>query len=310
MAIVDRMPPGQYAERAEAAHRAFRWKTGAADVTNEAFARVKVDQLLKDADWKLTDGISIRYEYPLDDGGKADYALFDRQGRAVAILEAKSTSIDLTAGEAQGRRYADCLKVPFIFLSNGEEVWFCDKEQDAHFRKVETVFSQDDLVRRRATKDVRRNPLDLTTDGGFTVSRSEIDWEALDETTRAELERLFADSDPLTVDPTPLERKFTIPERNRAMVREFRDVLENGYTGLAGARRAPDWGKTIVFAVTKRHAESLARMLDQEFADKKPSPNIATPILSCPGLAPMTPWMVPPRSSDSRGRNTRRSLSA
>ena len=96
----------------------------------------------------------------------------------------------------------------------------------------------------------------------------------LDEATRIELEALFADRDPLLVDPTALERKFTIPERNRVMVREFRDVLENGYTGPNGIPRAPDWGKTIVFAVTKRHAETLARMFDQEFADKKPSPTI------------------------------------
>jgi type I restriction enzyme R subunit len=133
-------------------------------VANEAFARVKIDQLLRDADWQLTDGRSVRFEYSLDDGGKADYALFDRQGRALAVLEAKSTSVDLAAGEAQGRRYADQLDVPLIFLSNGEEVWFCDKEQDAHFRKVETVFSQDDLVRRRAARGIRRSPLDIPID--------------------------------------------------------------------------------------------------------------------------------------------------
>lgn len=133
-------------------------------MTNEAFARIKIDQLLKDTDWRLTDGISVRYEYPLDDGGRADYALFDRQGRALAVLEAKSTSVSLSAGEAQGRRYADLLDVPFIFLSNGEEIWFCDKGQDAHFRKIETVFSQDDLARRKAARDIRRNPLDIAID--------------------------------------------------------------------------------------------------------------------------------------------------
>lgn len=95
-------------------------------MTNEAFARIKIDQLLKDTDWRLTDGISVRYEYPLDDGGRADYALFDRQGRALAVLEAKNTSVSLSAGVAQGRRYSDLLDVPFIFLSNGEEIWFCD----------------------------------------------------------------------------------------------------------------------------------------------------------------------------------------
>jgi type I restriction enzyme, R subunit len=133
-------------------------------VTNEAFARVKIDQLLRDTEWKLTDGRSVRFEYPLDDGGKADYALFDRQGRALAVLEAKRTSINLSTGEAQGRRYADQLAVPYIFLSNGEEVWFCDKGQDAHFRRVETVFSQDDLVRRKAARGIRRNPLDIAID--------------------------------------------------------------------------------------------------------------------------------------------------
>jgi type I restriction enzyme, R subunit len=455
---------------------------------NEAFARVKIDQLLKDVDWALTDGRSVRFEYPLDDGGKADYVLFDRQGRALAVLEAKSTSVDLSSGEKQGRRYAGQLGVPFIFLSNGEDVWFQDTAQDAHFREVETVFSQDDMVRRKAASGIRRNPLDVPIDtriaggggrahqvacidtlcreivygrrkmlvematgtgktrtaaallkrlfeanwatralfvvdrnplaiqtedafaehlphlpcyrvprtgrrfqdekrvtivtlqtlvneyenyssgyfdlividechrsiygqwkraldhfdgikigltatpcvmrdapevddeeraairdtmrffevdrptysysmaeaiadghlvpyeiyramtartaatDGFTVARDEIDWESLDGAARAQLEALFAERDPLVVDPTALERKFTIPERNRAMVREFRDVLENGYVGPNGVRRAPDWGKTIVFAVTKKHAETLARMFDDAFADRKPSP--------------------------------------
>jgi type I restriction enzyme R subunit len=471
-------------------------------VTNEAFARVKIDALLKDADWKLTDGRSVRFEYPLDDGGKADYALFDRQGRALAVLEAKSTSVNLSAGEVQGLRYADQLDVPFIFLSNGEEVWFRDKGQDAHFRPVETVFSQDDLTRRKAARDIRRNPLDIAIDTriaggggrlhqtacinvlcqtivagrrkmlvematgtgktrtaaalikrlfeanwvtralfvvdrntlaiqaedafaehlphlpcyrvprtgrrfqdekrvtivtlqtlvneyekyssgyfdlviidechrsiygkwrraldhfdgvkigltatpcvmqddpaveeedrlairdtlrffevdrptysysmreaiddghlvpyeiyramtartaaaeGFPVARNEIDWQALDAATRAELELLFADQDPLIVDPTALERKFTIPERNRAMVREFRDILEHGYAGPNGVRRAPEWGKTIVFAVTKRHAETLARMFDEVFADKKPTPTTRYADFVVSGLGP------------------------
>jgi type I restriction enzyme R subunit len=133
-------------------------------VANESFARVKIDQLLKDAGWSLTDGRSVRFEYPLEDGGKADYALFDRQGRALAVLEAKSTSVNLSAGEAQGGRYTDQLGVPFIFLSNGEEVWFRDKTQDVHFRRVETVFSQDDLSRRKAASEIRRDPLSVPID--------------------------------------------------------------------------------------------------------------------------------------------------
>jgi type I restriction enzyme R subunit len=133
-------------------------------VANEAFARVKIDHLLKDADWSLSDGRSVRFEYPLDDGGRADYALFDRQGRALAVPEAKSTSVNLSAGEAQGGRYADQLGVAFIFLSKGEEVWFRDKPQDAHFRRVEMVFSQDDLAHRKAASEIRRDPLSVPID--------------------------------------------------------------------------------------------------------------------------------------------------
>ena len=121
---------------------------------------------------------------------------------------------------------------------------------------------------------------------GFKVARGEIDWDALDAATRTELETLFADSDPLVVDPTALERKFTIPERNRAMVREFRDILEKGYIGPNGVRRAPEWGKTIVFAVTKRHAETLARMFDDVFADRKPTPTTRYADFVVSGLGP------------------------
>ena len=107
---------------------------------------------------------------------------------------------------------------------------------------------------------------------GFPVRRDELDWSAMDRQTRAEFEELFTASDVITVDPRALERKFTIPERNRALVREFRDAHENGFMGRDGVRRWPAWGKTIVFAVTRRHAETLAEMFDEHFADLKPHP--------------------------------------
>lgn len=111
-------------------------------------------------------------------------------------------------------------------------------------------------------------------EGGFEVRKSELDWSAMDAETKAEFELLFADTDPIVIDPSALERRFTIPERNRAIVREFRQVLENGYTDRKGVLRMPLIGKTIVFAVNKKHAETLAQLFDAEFADKKPSPEI------------------------------------
>jgi len=91
-------------------------------MTNEAFSRVKIDAQLRDQGWAVDNPITIRYEYVLPDGTKADYVLNDRHGRAVAVLEAKRTSVSLAEGEAQAVGYTKQLKVPFVFLANGAEV--------------------------------------------------------------------------------------------------------------------------------------------------------------------------------------------
>ncbi len=61
-------------------------------MANEAFARIKIDQLLKDADWSLTDGRSGRFEYVLYEGGKADCALYGCWGTALAVPTETSTA--------------------------------------------------------------------------------------------------------------------------------------------------------------------------------------------------------------------------
>ncbi len=104
--------------------------------TTEAFSRVKIDALLRDAGWNLTDGSSVLFEHTLPDGTRSDYVLCDRQGRPMAALEAKRASTNPVEARAKGCHYAEQLEVPFVFLSNGEEVWFLDRETDAHARKI------------------------------------------------------------------------------------------------------------------------------------------------------------------------------
>ena len=128
--------------------------------TTEAFSRVKIDALLKDAGWNLTDGVSVLFEHALADGSRAGYAPCDRSGRPVAAVEAKRASINPVEAQDQGRHYAELLGVPFVFLSNGEDVWFLDREADAHARKIATFYSQGDVERRVAA---RRNRLELTS---------------------------------------------------------------------------------------------------------------------------------------------------
>lgn len=457
-------------------------------MSNEAFARVKIDALLAAQGWDTLDTNAVRFEVQLPDGTRADYVLCDRHGRSLAVIEAKRYPISPGDAAAQAKAYAQQLGVPYAFLSNGEEVLFWEWQREAYPRPVKTIFKQDDLERRIATLSVRRDPVSVAIDrriverdyqiecidtlcreiglgrrkllvematgtgktrtaaafikrlfeanaitrvlflvdriplakqtedafaehlpdypayvlragrrfqdekritittlqsmvnlyaeyssgyfdlvisdechrsiygqwsgvlrhfdgvqvgltatpcvadpdsggggddedrafvrdtlrffeveaptfsyklktairdgylvpyqiykaqtvktaaeGGFEVKKAELDWSAMDAPTRAELEKLFGDKDTITVDPSALERRFTIPQRNRAIVREYRQVLDQGYIDAKGVLRKPLLGKAIVFAVTKKHAETLAQLFDAEFAHLKPSPDV------------------------------------
>ena len=67
-------------------------------MANEAFTRIRIDQLLKDVDRSLTDGRSVRFEYPFNDGVKTGHALFGCQVRALAMLKTKRMGVNPGAG--------------------------------------------------------------------------------------------------------------------------------------------------------------------------------------------------------------------
>ena len=465
---------------------------------NEARARVLINTRLADLGWDIHNSNAVRYEVALPDGTFADYALCDRHGRSLAVIEAKRFSTDPGSAAAQARRYAEQLGVPYIFLANGHETLFWEWQREAFPRPVKTFFKQDDLERRAATQVLRVDPTGIPIDtriagrdyqtacidtlcremaagrrkllvematgtgktrtaaalikrlfqahsitrvlflvdriplarqavdaltehlpdypayvlragrrfqdekritvttlqsmvniyrdyssgyfdlvisdechrsiygkwsgvlrhfdgiqigltatpcvarpedlgddedgltlrdtlrffeverptfsyrlreaiadghlapyqiykaktvrtvseDGFTVTRDELDWTAMDATTHAELTLLFGTQPAIVVDPGALERRFTIPERNRAIVREFRKVYDHGYLDKQGLQRKPLIGKTIVFAVTKRHAAFLAELFDQAFADRKPDPAIRYADYVVSGLGP------------------------
>src|SRR3984885_592816 len=133
-------------------------------MTKEAFSRVKIDAQLKDEGWDTQNPIAVRYEYQLPDGTFADYVLCDRNGRSLAVVEAKRASMNPADAANQAKAYAEQLQVPFIFLSNGEEVRFWDWQIEAHPRTVKTFFGPEDLERRYATRVVRRDPRSVAID--------------------------------------------------------------------------------------------------------------------------------------------------
>lgn len=81
----------------------------------------------------------------------ADYALLNDRNLPVAIVEAKRSSRSPLEGERQATDYADRILEllgiePFIFLANGNEIWFQDRSRYP-VRKVSGFFTQDDLER-------------------------------------------------------------------------------------------------------------------------------------------------------------------
>lgn len=81
----------------------------------------------------------------------ADYVLLGSDGKPLAVVEAKRTSRDELAGKRQAADYADVIKAkfgqePFIFLTNGKEIQFWDRERYAP-RKVSGFYTRDDLER-------------------------------------------------------------------------------------------------------------------------------------------------------------------
>ena len=84
-------------------------------------------------------------------GEFADYVLLDRNHKPLAIVEAKRTSRDELSGKRQAADYADNLKKqfgfdPFIFLTNGNEIQFWDR-QNYPPRKISGFYTREDLER-------------------------------------------------------------------------------------------------------------------------------------------------------------------
>ena len=83
--------------------------------------------------------------------GYVDYLLLGRDGRPLAIVEAKRTSKDAQKGMQQARLYADCLLTeygyrPLVFATNGFDTFFAGDDGSSE-RRVSGIFSQDDLQR-------------------------------------------------------------------------------------------------------------------------------------------------------------------
>jgi len=130
---------------------------------SEADARIVIDDLLRKAGWDPTDKSQVRTEVtarrlpsqikegavapsPDDEILRTDYALLSSRGRNLSVVEAKRRAIDPYTAKNQARPAAEALDADFIFLSNGELIYFWDYRHD-DARLVHSFFSQRDLER-------------------------------------------------------------------------------------------------------------------------------------------------------------------
>jgi len=114
-------------------------------VMRESDTRMVIDRKLCEAGWNIEDKNQVSTEEP-SKKGRADYLLKDRRGRPLAVIEAKRFSVEPEIGKHQALEYAESFGADFIFLSNGEDIYFWDYKNRTE-QKVTNFFSQKDLER-------------------------------------------------------------------------------------------------------------------------------------------------------------------
>ena len=102
-------------------------------------------------DWSVTEAGVLPVAPSTSDGdviptGRADYVLLDQRSRPLAIIEAKKQAIQPYTAKQQALPYAKQIGAPFIFLTNGDLIYFWDYQND-DARIVNSFFSRRDLER-------------------------------------------------------------------------------------------------------------------------------------------------------------------
>ena len=140
------------------------------DYSKESDARILIDEQLRQAGWDPTNKaevlteVSIREivrEHGVPDeavsarSGRADYVLLSARGRPLAVIEAKRSAIQPYAAKQQALPYAKSVGAPFIFLTNGDLIYFWDYGND-DARIVNSLFSRRDLERLVEMRSTRK----------------------------------------------------------------------------------------------------------------------------------------------------------
>jgi type I restriction enzyme R subunit len=143
---------------------------------NEAQTRANLinDELIK-CGWNIKDITKVILEYEIELDGDlppffdrtkryVDYALLNKAGQIIAIVEAKREGKAVGLAKTQAEYYVRRIKntqgfAPFVYITNGHEVEFWDTE-NYPIRKVLSYHSLEDLetYRKRNERDIKLSP--------------------------------------------------------------------------------------------------------------------------------------------------------
>ena len=115
----------------------------ACDISEAETRKMYIDLMLKEAGWSInpTEGaveplkacieVEVKGMPNAHEVGYVDYVLFGGNGKPLAVVEAKRTSVSPIKGKHQAELYADCLEQqygvrPMIYYTNGFETYIID----------------------------------------------------------------------------------------------------------------------------------------------------------------------------------------
>ncbi|MBR9855547.1 MAG: DEAD/DEAH box helicase family protein [Algicola sp.] len=134
-----------------------------------------IDSRLQQAGWNISDRSQVVLEYdiivdnnqvqevttPYTGHQYSDYVLLGRDGKSLAVVEAKKTSVDAAVGREQAKQYCYNIQrekgseLPFCFYTNGHDIFFWDLENYPP-RKVHGFPRREDLERYRYIRKSRK----------------------------------------------------------------------------------------------------------------------------------------------------------
>ena len=134
---------------------------------NEKLTRKEIiDTRLKEAGWNVADRTQVIEEFdifvndnlvqepevPYGRHQFSDYVLLGKDGKPLAVVEAKKTAADATLGREQAKQYCYNIQarqggdLPFCFYTNGHDIYLWDLENYPP-KKIFGFPTRDDLER-------------------------------------------------------------------------------------------------------------------------------------------------------------------